>query len=77
MSSTVFSKSFTAGATAQNRWSLSGLLRALFSAHREMSGITALARRERLQQGYRHIPRRVWDRRSALFIEGRRQESKA
>ena len=51
------------------RWSLSGMVRALLSTRREVRRVSSLARRERLQQGYRHIPQRIWDRRSALFIE--------
>lgn len=50
-------------------WSLPRLLRALLGSRREIHRISALARHERLQRGYRHVPRRVWDRHSALFVE--------
>jgi hypothetical protein len=55
-----------------SRWSLHRLLRAFLRTRREVHRISVLSRRERLQRGYRHIPRRLWDRRSALFIERRR-----
>jgi hypothetical protein len=54
---------------ASRRWSLPGMVRALLSTRREIRKVSVLARRERLQRGYQHIPQRVWDRRSALFIE--------
>ena len=54
---------------AAHRWSLSRLFQTLLGSRREARKISALARRERLRLGYRHIPQRVWDRRSALFIE--------
>jgi hypothetical protein len=50
-------------------WSLARLLRALLGARREIRKISVLARRERLQRGYRHVPQRLWDRHSALFVE--------
>lgn len=46
-----------------------GWLQALRQAHRERLRACRLARRERLRMGYRHIPQRLWDRRSALFVE--------
>lgn len=52
-----------------SRWSLAGLVRAALRTRREVRRISALSRRERLHRGYRHIPQRLWDRRSALFIE--------
>lgn len=50
-------------------WSLRGWLKALCDSRRELQRVSRLARRHRLRMGYRHIPQRVWDRRSALFIE--------
>lgn len=55
---------------AAGKWSLTDLFRSLFRTRREIKRISVLARRERLQQGYRWVPQRVWDRRSALLIDG-------
>ena len=54
---------------SEKNWSVAGLFRALFVTRREIKRISAQARRERLSRGYRRVPQRVWDRRSALFIE--------
>ncbi len=51
------------------RGSVTALIGALRRQHREMRRISELARRERLALGYARIPARVWDRRSALFME--------
>jgi len=45
------------------------LLRALLRTRREIHRLSAQARRDRLQLGYRHLPQRVWNRHSALFID--------
>ena len=49
--------------------SLCGMLRAWLGTRREVLGILRHARRARTQYGYGHVPRRVWDRRSAWIIE--------
>jgi hypothetical protein len=53
----------------RSAWRLYKLLQTLLRERREMVRITERARLERLQRGYGHIPSRLWDRRSALFIE--------
>lgn len=68
MTNLLVSTPLSPGLTA-HRWSLSRLFQTLISRRREARKISALARRERLRLGYRHIPQRVWDRRSALFVE--------
>jgi hypothetical protein len=50
-------------------WSLRGWLKNLLQSRQELLRVTRLARRERRRLGFRHIPQRVWDRRSALFVE--------
>jgi hypothetical protein len=53
----------------ESKWNLAGLFNALLRTRREIKRIELLAERERLQLGYQRIPQRVWDRRSALFID--------
>jgi hypothetical protein len=50
-------------------WSPASVLRALLHNRRESLRISRRARRQRLELGYGHIPQRLWDRRSALFVE--------
>jgi hypothetical protein len=50
-------------------WSLRGWLKSLLESRRELLRVTQRARRERRRLGFRHVPQRVWDRRSALFVE--------
>lgn len=49
--------------------SLRDWLKSLLESRRELLRVTQRARRERRRLGYQHIPQRVWDRRSALFVE--------
>ncbi|MGD8842503.1 MAG: hypothetical protein PVJ83_03420 [Gammaproteobacteria bacterium] len=50
-------------------WSPAAALRALLRSRRESLSIARRARRQRIELGYGHIPQRLWDRRSALFVE--------
>lgn len=50
-------------------WSLRSWFRTLKASRQQRLRATRLARRDRLRLGYRHIPQRIWDRRSALFVE--------
>lgn len=54
---------------AVERWCLIALLQSLLRRRREMVRITERARRERARLGLGHLPQRLWDRRSALFID--------
>lgn len=54
---------------AAGKWSVKRLLLVLLRTRQEIRRISLLARRERLQLGYQRVPQRVWDRRSALFID--------
>jgi hypothetical protein len=68
MTNTLADKSSVPDATV-HRWSPASLLQTWLSTRREVRGISTLARRERLRLGFGHVPQRVWDRHSALFIE--------
>lgn len=57
-----------AGDACRGGW-LPAWIDGLRAARRERLRASRLARRERLRMGYKHIPQRVWDRRSALFLE--------
>jgi len=74
MTTTLVNKPYISSPATQDR-SLSGMIRAMLGTRREILKITALARRERLQRGYRHVPQRVWDRRSALLLAGSPESS--
>lgn len=51
------------------KWSLANLFRALVCTRRKIRRIAFLAERQRLELGFQHVPQRVWERRSALFID--------
>lgn len=66
---TPFSRLSTLCDTCACGWSLRGWLQGLRQARLERLHVSRLARRDRLRMGYRHIPQRLWERRSALFVE--------
>jgi hypothetical protein len=68
MASSMFHESLSPQLAARG-WSLSTALKALLRTRREALSISRQARSQRLKLGYGHVPQRVWDRRSALFIE--------
>jgi hypothetical protein len=59
----------TAGSRAHHG-STSAAIQALLRSRREVRAIVRRAARLRLALGYAHIPKRVWNRRSALIVEG-------
>ena len=65
----MLTNSLSSSISPKSGWSLPGLIRAMLSTRRDMRKISALAQRQRIPLGYRRVPQRVWDRRSALFID--------
>ena len=65
----ILTHNLSGSTSPKSGWLVPGLIRAMLSTRRDMRKISALAQRQRIQLGYRRVPQRVWDRRSALFID--------